>query len=388
PRYDEERRRVGQFTETLQEQLNGWSTLKELKRLGAAQTKVKQQVDGIYDAAMSTTRARNVLRPAVIFGQSLSMLLTLGLGYLWFQQGALTLGLLTAAALYQLRLIDPISTLLELLDNLQSASAAYRRVLGVEPMAVYTRPSHLTPSDTALKLNHLCFRYGPEEDWTLFDLTLTVPPGEHLAIVGPSGAGKTTLGKLLAGIHIPTSGQLRLGGVDVAELLASLPDRITLLTQETHVFSGPLADDLRLSAPETSDEQLQHALIQTGAWPWVQALPDKLQEPVGAGFRTLTPAQEQQLALTRLLLKDPDIVILDEAMASLNPTQSGIMERQLDNLLKGRTVIAITHRLDSARRADRIAVLVDGRLNQLGDHDALLQVDGPYRRLWQQHEGQ
>lgn len=388
PRYDEERRRIGQLTEILQEQLAGWSTLRSLNHFSTARSTIDHQADRIYDANMSTTRARNILRPAVILGQSLSMLLTLGLGVVLFHRDSLTLGLLTAAALYQLRLIDPISTLLELLDNLQSASAAYRRVLGVEPLANATSTIASNPADTTLSLNNLGFRYAPNQAWVLRHLSLTISPGEHLAIVGPSGAGKTTLGKLLAGIHSATEGQIRLGDVSYADIHSQLPNTLTLLTQETHLFAGTLAEDLRLAAPEATDEELHRCLEQAGARPWVQSLPKGIQTLVGAGYRSLTPAQEQQLALTRLLLKDPAIVILDEAMANLSPTLSGTMERRLDKVLSGRTVISITHRLDSARRADRIAVIEEGLLRQLGDHDTLLGQEGPYQRLWRQHEGQ
>lgn len=366
PRYAEQRRRLGRLTERLQEQITGWSTLTSLEQLPNAYQKITESADAIYDADMATTRARNILRPAVIFGQSLSMLATLALGYWLHQQQLMSLGLITAAALYQLRLIDPISTLLELLDNLQAASAAYQRVVGVAELARPANTQSQTPNQPTLNIENLNFRFDESGDWILKNISLSVSPGEHLAIVGPSGAGKTTLGKLLAGIHQPDSGTLTIGGLDYSSIGADLQKHIALLTQESHLFSGALADDLRLANPKASDEQLQKALEQTGAWSWVRQLPNGLQENIGAGYTALSPTQEQQIALARILLLDPQIIILDEAMANMSPESAGAMEQRLDAVLKDRTVIVITHRLDSARLSDRVAVIIDGELAQVG----------------------
>lgn len=384
PRYDEERRRIGTLTGKVQEYTTGWRTVHALgyRHRHRARDSVQAGANGVYDAVMAATRARNILRPTVIAGQSLALLSTLLIGTWLLKNQTLTLGLVTAAALYQLRLTRPIVVLLELMDNLQSASASYRRVLGVQAVALPRQPARELPVDAGVELQALYFQFNQDDPPVLADIELTVAPGEHLAIVGPSGAGKTTLGKLIAGLHRPTGGSIRLGGVLLDALGETLPQQVAMLTQETHVFSGPLADDLRLAKPAAKDDQLGHALDQVGAAAWVRAFPAGLNEPVGSGHRRLTPAQEQQIALARLLLLDPKVVILDEAMAAMGPTVAGQMESRLDAALQGRTVIAITHRLETAVRADRIAVIVEGKLQELGAHEVLLEKGGLYAQLW------
>ena len=387
PRYDEERRRVGTLMGRIQEFATGWRTVRAYGYREEANASVQAGADGIYDALMATTRARNVLRPAVIAGQTLALIGTLMIGTVLVRAGSLTLGLVTAAALYQLRLINPVSTLLELMDDLQSASASYRRVLGVRSVARAPRPAEAQPKDAGLDIRSLNFRFHDQGPLVLSDIDLSIAAGEHLAVVGPSGAGKTTLGKLIAGMEVPTAGSLHLGGIALDALGDSLPRQVVMLTQETHVFSGTLAEDLRLARPGADDPALWRVLEQVGAAAWVRTLPAGLDEPVGSGHRRLTPAQEQQIALARLLLLDPKVVVLDEAMAAMGPSVASRMETRLDAALRGRTVIAITHRLEAAARADRIAVIVDGRLRELGSHAELIGSGGLYAQLWARHEG-
>lgn len=383
PRYDEERRRVGRLTGLVQEYATGWRTVNALGYGRQAQGSVQTKADEVYDAVMAATRARNTLRPTVIAGQSLSLLSTLLIGTWLAKNGALTLGLVTAAALYQLRLTRPIIILLELMDEIQSASASYRRVLGIQAVAQPMQPAREHPRNSSVVLENLTFSFEKNAPPVLSNINLAVASGEHLAIVGPSGAGKTTLGKLIVGMQKPTGGTVRIGDVSLDSLGETLPQNAVMLTQETHVFSGTLAEDLRLAKPDATEDQMRQVLEQVGASPWINTLPEGLNEPVGSGHRRLTPAQEQQVALARLLLLDPKVVILDEAMAAMGPTAVGQMESRLDAALKGRTVIAITHRLETAARADRIAVIVDGQLQELGTHEALLANEGLYAQLWE-----
>ena len=217
----------------------------------------------------------------------------------------------------------------------------------------------------------------------LHELDLDVRPGERLAVVGPSGAGKSTLGRLLAGVHGPRSGSVTLGGVPLLDLpLEDLRTEVLLVTQEHHVFSGSLADNLRLARPAASDEQVLGALRAVDAEEWVAALPDGLATAVGAGGLALSPAQAQQVALARLVLADPHTLVLDEATSLLDPRAARHLERSLAAVVEGRTVVAIAHRLHTASDADRVAVVEDGRVTELGSHDELLALDGSYAALW------
>jgi ATP-binding cassette subfamily C protein len=217
---------------------------------------------------------------------------------------------------------------------------------------------------------------------------LTVRPGERLAVVGPSGAGKSTLCRLLAGVDAPGSGTVTVGGVPVAALGPErLRRQVVLVTQEHHVFHGTVRQNLLLAEPSADDREVWRALAAVGADGWVAGLPGGLDCVLGAGGRVTDGSQAQQLALARVVLADPHTLILDEATALLDPASARSTERALAAVLSGRTVIAIAHRLHTAHDADRVAVMEDGRLTELGRHEDLVAAGGTYAALWHSWHG-
>jgi ABC-type multidrug transport system fused ATPase/permease subunit len=232
------------------------------------------------------------------------------------------------------------------------------------------------------------FAYVEGRD-VLHGVDLAVEPGERIAMVGPSGAGKSTLGRLLAGIHPPRTGSVTVGGVGLVELpLDDLRGHVALVTQEHHVFVGTLRENLALAAPPgATDDDIREALDAVDALTWVELLPDELDTVVGSGGRQLTDAQAQQIALARLVLADPHTLVLDEATSLIDPRAARHLERSLAAVLHGRTVIAIAHRLFSAHDADRVAVVEDGRITELGSHDELVAAGGSYAALWDSWNG-
>jgi ABC-type multidrug transport system fused ATPase/permease subunit len=290
--------------------------------------------------------------------------------------------------LYVQALIDPVDRLISWLDELQMGAASLARLLGVATVPDDRTATGREPESERIDAAGVRFAYVDRD--VLHGVDLHVDPGERIAMVGPSGAGKSTLGRLLAGIHPPRAGSVTIGGVGMTELpLDDLRGHVALVTQEHHVFFGSVRENLALAIDDiASDDRLCSALAAVDALDWVLALPEGLDTRVGSGGLPLTPAQAQQIALARLVLADPHTLVLDEATSLIDPRSARHLERSLAAVLSGRTVIAIAHRLFTAHDADRVAVVEDGRIAEIGSHDELIMAEGSYAALWQSWHGE
>ncbi|MFJ8042390.1 ABC transporter ATP-binding protein [Kitasatospora sp. NPDC096147] len=332
-------------------------------------------------ARLRTLRLRSFLFPLVDTLYVAPVTVVLLVGGAMHANGSIGLGAVVTCTLYLRRLVDPLDTVMLRLEQLQSSAASFARVEGVGavPTEEAGTGTDARPAHRRIEVSGVRYAYEGGAD-VLHGVDLTVRPGERLAVVGPSGSGKTTLSRLLAGMDRPRTGVVEVGGVPVAELDPELLRReVVLVTQEHHVFLGTLRDNLRIAAPTADDGELAEALAAVG---WTQDLPDGLDTELGPTGHSLDGARAQQLALARVVLADPHTVILDEATALLDPTAARATERALAAVLKGRTVIAVAHRLHTAHDADRVAVMADGRLTELGSHHELVARDGAYAALW------
>ncbi|TCC58645.1 ABC transporter ATP-binding protein [Kribbella pittospori] len=385
--YLRENAAYAQMTSSLAETVEGARTVEALQRYDERVRRGDADIRGSYLAERYTLFLRTMYFPVAEVSYLVPVVGTLLFGGWLHLNGHASLGAVTAAVLYVNQLIDPVDRLLSWLDELQSGGAAFARILGISDVPDDRTPSGQMPSGDLVEARDVRFSYVDGRD-VLHGVDLTVQPGERIAMVGPSGAGKSTLGRLVAGIHPPRTGSVTVGGVGMTELpLDELRKQVALVTQEHHVFVGTLRDNLSMARPDASDGELLDALAAVDALEWADALPDGLDTRVGSGQLALTPAQAQQLALARLVLADPHTLVLDEATSLIDPRAARHMERSLAAVLEGRTVIAIAHRLYTAHDADRVAVVEDGRISELGSHDELVARQGSYAALWTSWHG-
>ncbi|WP_433610901.1 ABC transporter ATP-binding protein [Dactylosporangium sp. CA-139114] len=375
---------LARVADGLAETVEGARTVETLGLRQRRLERTHEQLEGAYAAAMYTLRLRTVWFPLSEFGYALPAAVTLVAGGWFVLEGWASVGQVTAAVLYFVSIIDPLDRILSYIDQLQLGLASFARLIGVRAAAEPPIPAGgPQPVDEVLVAKDVRYSYVDGRD-VLHGIDLAVRPGERLAMVGPSGAGKSTLGRLLAGIHAPRSGVIELGTVPLRNLsLDELRGHVALVTQEHHVFMGSLRDNLTLARAGATDAEVCAALATVDALDWALALPQGLDTT----SLSLSPAQAQQLALARLVLADPHTLVLDEATSLIDPRAARHLERSLAGALEGRTVIAIAHRLFSAHDADRVAVVEDGRITELGSHDELVAAGGAYAALWRSWHG-
>jgi ABC-type multidrug transport system fused ATPase/permease subunit len=380
PAYLAEAAATAELTDVLTETAQGARTV---EALGLGEDRIRhgrERIGRVWETRRRTLALRSVVYPVVEASYALPIGAVLLVGGFLIERGIVSLGDVVAAALYLQQAIDPLDRLLQWIEQAQRGLASYARVLGVGQVPPESS-GRAAPAGRRLVVRGATFSYADRRD-VLHGIDLEVEPGERLAIVGPSGAGKSTLARLLAGIDRPREGEVRLGGVAITDLdPAQRRRRVALITQEHHIFIGSLRDNLAFAAPDATDAEMLSALAAVNA-DWYAELSDGLDTELGERAHALGIGDAQQLALARLVLADPHILILDEATAALDPTTARKTERALAAVLIGRTVIAIAHRLNTAHDADRVAVVEDGRIVELGSHDDLVRADGPYAALW------
>ena len=360
---------------------------------------------GVRDVGVKLAVNRSVFFVALGLVASLATAMVYGFGGVMAVNGALTVGTLLALAALLARLYAPLTALSNVRVDVMTALVSFERVfevLDLQPL-VSERPDAVAIPDRPVKVDvdHVTFRYPSADEISLASLEGTasgdrrgsgdilhevsfqVRPGSMVALVGPSGAGKTTLTSLVARLYDPTSGAIRINGVDLRDAtLASLHDRVGVVTQEAHLFHDTIRANLLYAKPDASEAELEAVLRAAQVWQLVTSLPEGLDTVVGDRGHRLSGGEKQRFAIARLLLKSPGLLVLDEATAHLDSESEAAVQRALDVALADRTSIVIAHRLSTVRGADQILVIADGRVEERGTHVELLARGGLYADLY------
>lgn len=384
PVYRRSRAAQARRGQQLIETLGGAGTVTALRRTDEHIGRIAETSEHAISFDMQAVRLRTNFFAQLNGAELLGLAAVLSVGYWLVTTGSVSIGAATAAALYFHSLFSPIAVFLSNIDELQDAGASLARLIGVTAMP--GRPTSIPASARSepigVEVDRVSYSYDNSTP-VIDSISISIAPGERIAVVGSSGAGKTTLAKLIAGIIPVGDGRITVDGTLIDDLSdAELRHEVVLVSQEIHVFVGTIADDLRLCAPDSDDAKIAEA-VDTMKAQWIHKLPDGLETRVGAGGYQLTAAQAQHIALVRLALLDPPVVILDEATAEAGTTAAGLLDQAAELAVTGRTAVVIAHRLSQAVRADRILVMSGGRVVESGTHDELIGADGSYAALWE-----
>jgi ATP-binding cassette subfamily B protein len=378
------RDRIGQMLSALQEGFAGVRVVQAFAREDVERQRFFKTNKSLFDSQMDAVRISAWYMPIIEFAGMGTTALVLGVGGWLVHSGDVSLGTVAAFVLLLSNLFEPLQQLSQLYNTVQSAGAGLEKVYELQDTPVDVAEhsgARDLPAEGSIVVEHVTFGYGGGRP-VLHDVELVIAPGEHLALVGPTGAGKSTLAKLIARFYDPTAGSISFGGVDLRDAtFDSLRRRIVVVPQEGFLFNGTILDNVRVSRPRASEADVLRAMHAIGVAERFASLPDGLHTAVQERGSRFSAGEKQLVSLARAALVDPAVLILDEATSSLDSGTESLVEDALDLLMADRTTIVIAHRLSTAARAHRIGVVDAGRLVEIGTPDELLAAAGRYTEL-------
>ncbi|WP_199456367.1 MULTISPECIES: ABC transporter ATP-binding protein [unclassified Marinobacter] len=392
PLYADVREKVGDLSSRLANNLGGIGTIKSFTAEQREAKRLKDASEAYVDANRRAIRISSAFIPVIRMAILAGFLATFTVGGMMALEGSLNVGAYGVLVFLTQRLLWPLTGLAEVIDLFERAMASTRRILDLlaEPVNVRDEAGKTLeqPVRGKVSFNQVSFHYAGSGAG-IQDITLNVPAGNTLALVGATGSGKSTLIKLLLRFYDPSHGDIRIDGQPIREVsLKSLRDAIGLVSQDVYLFEGSIRDNLAYGKPDAAEEEIIEAARTAEAWSFIEALPEGLDTPVGERGIRLSGGQRQRLSLARALLKNPPILVLDEATSAVDNETEAAIQRSLKRIGHNRTVIMIAHRLSTIVDADTIAVVENGRIVEEGDHDSLIRNNGAYAAQWRVQTGQ
>ena len=387
------REELGQLNADLQENLQGLEVVQMFRREALNSARFSRTTDSYRQAITGTILYDSSISAFIEWVALTAVAVVLGIGGSMVTSGLMGLGTLTTFILYSQRLFDPLRQLAERFTQIQGGLTAVERIgeLLEQPIEISELPDNQKTAAAVRSgierssageviFENVSFAYRAD-DPILQDLSFRITPGEHVALVGPTGSGKTTIIRLLCRLYEPQQGRILLDGIDIRQLpIPTLRQRLGVVLQDTFLFSGNVADNLRLDAPISTDE-LRKTCRDLGLEPLLRRLPDGLATELRERGGNLSSGERQLLSVARVAIRDPSVLVMDEATAFMDPSTEATLQRDLDRLLKQRTAIVIAHRLATVEAADRILVLKKGRVVEQGNHLELRAAGGLYAQL-------